>query len=275
MISLIFSTDTHQALSEMFLGLIAALPKLTLALILLLTGIIIANVISIIVKKSLNRLNLDRFTDKLNQIDFFYKNNIRIKLSNIAAIVVKYLILLVVIMTVVGVLDMPVLAQLIQDIIKWLPNLIAAFIVMIGGLLIGVSLQNVVISTCKSLGIPSANMIGSFVFYFVFINVVIVALSQAQINTAFFAQNISIIIAGIVLAFSIGYGLASKDLAASFLASYYTKEKLNIGDKVKINNVEGYIIDVDKSSITLRDENKDVIIPLNKVLLNNIEIYRK
>ncbi len=275
MISLIFSTDTRQALSEMFLGLIAALPKLTLALILLLTGIIIANVISIIVKKSLNRLNLDRFTDKLNQIDFFYKNNIRIKLSNIAAIVVKYLILLVVIMTVVGVLDMPVLAQLIQDIIKWLPNLIAAFIVMIGGLLIGVSLQNVVISTCKSLGIPSANMIGSFVFYFVFINVVIVALSQAQINTAFFAQNISIIIAGIVLAFSIGYGLASKDLAASFLASYYTKEKLNIGDKVKINKVEGYIIDVDKSSITLRDENKDVIIPLNKVLLNNIEIYRK
>lgn len=275
MISLIFSTDTRQVLSEMFLGLIAALPKLTLALILLLTGIIIANVISIIVKKSLNRLNLDRFTDKLNQIDFFYKNNIRIKLSNIAAIVVKYLILLVVIMTVVGVLDMPVLAQLIQDIIKWLPNLIAAFIVMIGGLLIGVSLQNVVISTCKSLGIPSANMIGSFVFYFVFINVVIVALSQAQINTAFFAQNISIIIAGIVLAFSIGYGLASKDLAASFLASYYTKEKLNIGDKVKINNVEGYIIDVDKSSITLRDENKDVIIPLNKVLLNNIEIYRK
>lgn len=61
---------------------------------------------------------------------------------------------------------------------------------------------------------------------------------------------------------------------ASFLASYYTKSKLNIGDKVKINEVEGIITEVDKSSVRLRTEDKDIIIPLNKVLLNNIEIYR-
>jgi len=122
---------------------------------------------------------------------------------------------------------------------------------------------------------PSANIIGSFVFYFVFINVIIVALSQAQINTEFFAQNISIIIAGGVLAFSIGYGFASRDLVASFLASYYTNDKLNIGDKVTLNGVTGIISNVDKSSVTIDVGQKDVIIPLNKILKDNIEIHHK
>lgn len=210
MIPLIFSTDIQQVLSEMLLSMVGILPKLILVFIILLAGIIIANMLSKLIKKALDRFDVDKYTDKLNEIDFFYKNNIHVRLSNIAAKIVKYIILLVFIMTAVGVLDMPVLAQLIQDIIKWIPNLIAAFIILIGGLLIGISLQNVVTSTCKSLGIPSASMIGSFILYFVFLNVLIVALSQAQINTTFFAQNISIIIAGIVLAFSIGYGFASK-----------------------------------------------------------------
>lgn len=275
MIPLLFSQDIQQALSDMLMGFISAIPKLVLALILLLIGLILAGFTRKIIETTLNKLNVDRFTDKLNQIDFIYKNNIQIKLSSIAGKVGKYLVLLVFIMTAVGVLDMPVLAELIQDVIKWIPNLIAAFVVLIGGLLIGVSLQNVVTATCKSLGMPSANMIGSFVFYFILINVIILALAQAQINTTFFAQNISIIIAGAVLAFSIGYGLASKDLVASFLASYYTKDKLNIGDKVKLNGVQGIIADVDKSSVTLRTEEKDIIIPLNKVLLENIEIYHK
>ena len=275
MIPLLFSQDIQQALSDMLMGFISAIPKLILAIILLLVGLLIASFTRKIIETTLNKLNVDRFTDKLNQIDFIYKNNIHIKLSSIAGKVGKYLVLLVFIMTAVGVLDMPVLAELIQDVIIWIPNLIAAFVVLIGGLLIGVSLQNVVTATCKSLGMPSANMIGSFVFYFILINVIILALAQAQINTTFFAQNISIIIAGAVLAFSIGYGLASKDLVASFLASYYTKDKLNIGDKVKLNGVQGIIANVDKSSVTLRTEEKDIIIPLNKVLLENIEIYHK
>ncbi|HRO73556.1 MAG TPA: mechanosensitive ion channel, partial [Saprospiraceae bacterium] len=263
MIPLIFSQDIQQALSDMLMGFFSAVPKLILAFIILITGIVISGLSSKLVEKTLNRFNLERYTDKLNQIDFIYKNNIRIRIEKIAGKTVKYLILLVFIMTAVGVLDMPVLAELIQDIIKWIPNLIAAFIMLTGGLLLAVSLQNVVTSACKSLGMPSANIIGSLLFYFILINVIIVALAQAQINTTFFAQNISIIIAGVVLAFSIGYGFASKDLVASFLASYYTKDKLKVGDKVRLNGVEGIIKEVDKSSVTLRTDEKEIIIPLN------------
>jgi len=272
--SLMFSQQILDALSEMLMGMANAIPKLISALVILLIGLIISSLVKNIITRTLRKLNFDELGSKLNQIDILNKNNIEVKLSQLAGKTVYFLLMLVFVMAAIGALDMPVLAELIKDFITFVPNLIAAFIILMGGLLLADTLKNVVFSTCKSLGMPSANIIASFVFYFIFVNIIIVALSQAKINTAFFAQNISIIIAGGVLAFSIGYGLASKDLVASFLASYYTKDKLNIGDKVTINNVTGKITNLDKSSVTISSDSKEIIVPLNKILKENIEIHR-
>ncbi|MFN8338686.1 MAG: mechanosensitive ion channel [Saprospiraceae bacterium] len=273
--TLMFSQDIQKAITDMLMGMISAIPKFVTAIIILVIGIIVSKIVKKIITKALIKSNVDKFGQKINEIDILASNNLEIKLSEIAGKLTYYMMMLIFIMTAVGVLDMPVLADLIQDLIKFAPNLIAAFVILLAGLLLGDTLKKVVTTTCKSMGMPSANIIGSFVFYFVFINVIIVALSQAQINTEFFAQNISIIIAGGVLAFSIGYGFASRDLVASFLASYYTNDKLNIGDKVTLNGVTGIISNVDKSSVTIDVGQKDVIIPLNKILKDNIEIHHK
>lgn len=271
--NLMFGDDIQKALLDMLLGMVSAIPKFVTAAIILIIGYIIARMVMKIVTKAIEKSGINKLGDQLNNIDILAKNNITVKLSTILGKILYYCILMVFVMTAVGALDMPVLAELIQNFIVFVPNLIAAFIILLGGLLLADTIKNVVFATCKSLGMPSANIIASFVFYFIFVNVIIVALSQAKINTEFFAQNISIIIAGGVLAFSIGYGFASKDLVASFLASYYTKDKLNIGDKVTLNGVTGKIINIDKSSVTVQSENKSIIIPLNKILQDNIEIH--
>jgi preprotein translocase subunit YajC/fumarate reductase subunit C len=272
-VNLMFGADIQKALLDMLLSMVSAIPRFITAEIILIIGFIIAKMVMKIVSKAIEKSGINKFGEQLNNIDILAKNNINIKISTVLGKILYYCILLIFIMTAVGALDMPVLADLIQNFIIFVPNLIAAFIILLGGLLLADTLKNIVHATCKSLGMPSANIIASFVFYFIFVNVIIVALSQAKINTEFFAQNISIIIAGGVLAFSIGYGFASKDLVASFLASYYTKDKLNVGDKVTLNGVTGTISNVDKSSVTIRSDNKSVIIPLNKILQHNIEIH--
>jgi preprotein translocase subunit YajC len=271
--TLMFGQDIQKALMDMLLGMVSAIPKFVTAAALLIIGYGIARLVMKVTEKSTEKLGFDGIGEKLNRTEILARNNITIKLSAVIGRILYYVTFLIFIMTAVGVLDMPVLAELIQSFITFVPNLLAAFIILIGGLLLADTVKNIVATTCKSLGMPSANMVASFVFYFIFINVIIVALSQAKINTEFFAQNISIIVAGAVLAFSIGYGFASKDLVASFLASYYTRDKLNIGDKVTLNGVTGNITNIDKSSVTVASGDKIVIIPLNKILKDNIEIH--
>lgn len=271
--ALIFGAEIQQALSEMLLGLVNAIPKFITAIVIFIIGYIIASISKKIVIKMSNKMNLDSIGNQINSIDILQKNNIEIKLSQIFGKVIYFFLLLIFAMTAIGVLDMPVLAELIRDFIQFVPNLIAAFIILLAGILLADFLKNIVHTTCKSLGMPSASIISTFVFYFIFINILIVALSQAKINTDFIEQNISIVIAGGVLAFSIGYGLASKEIVSSFLASFYTKDRFKIGDKVRIQGVEGRILDFDKTSITIETEDRNVVIPLGKLIKENIEIF--
>jgi len=265
--------EIFSSLTDIYISLIGFIPKLIGAILILFIGMAIGKFIGRFVKGVLKRMNVDVIADHINNIDILSSNNFKIELSDVLSKFIYYLILMVFIMTAIGVLDMPILANLLQEFILFIPNLLAAFFILIGGLLFAEFLKNIVTSTCKSLGMPSASIIGYFVFYFIFVNIIIVALTQAGISTEFFAQNISIIIAGGVLAFSIGYGFASKDIVSSFLASYYTEGKFKVGDLVEINGIKGYIKNIDKSTLVLTTENKDIIIPLNKLLNDHIEIF--
>ena len=170
-------------------------------------------------------------------------------------------------------LQMPALSNMVSDLITFIPNLIVALVWIVIGLLIAEALRKIVQTACDSLGIPSGRLLASFIFYFMVINVIISALSQAKINTEFLSQNISLVIGGAVLAFAIGYGLASKDNVSNFLASFYSKGKFNIGDNITIAGNTGEIIEMDKSSLIMRTQNGKMIIPLSKLSQENVEIH--
>ena len=64
-----------EELGRNFLGVI---DNLVGALLLLIIGFIIARLISRLFRKLLRTIGIDRLADRLNEIDLFYKNNIKI-----------------------------------------------------------------------------------------------------------------------------------------------------------------------------------------------------
>lgn len=265
--------EIAENLRHLLFGFLDVIPKLVGALVLLLVGYIISKMIRKVIYKLFEKFGIDKFAEPINQSDFIAKSNFKVIPSAIVSTIIYYFIYLIFIVAATDVLGMESLSQLIKDIINWVPNLITGLVLLFVGFLFADFIKNTVTKTCQSFGIPSANFIATAVFYFVLINVVISALAQAKVNTDFIATNISIIIAGVALAFAIGYGFASKDMVANFLVSFYSKDKLAIGQKVTLDGVTGLIIDIDKTSITLDCGNKEVIIPLNKLAKERIEIY--
>ena len=133
-------------------------------------------------------------------------------------------------------------------------------------------IRKLVETTLASIGISSYKIVASFLFYFLLINVVVVAIAQAGINTDFLQKNISIFIAGGVFAFAIGYGLASKEVMTNFLSSFYSKDKVRIGEFVELAGEEGEVIDIDKNSITLAANGKKVIFPLSTLMSQKVTV---
>jgi len=224
------------------------------------------------VGKVLSKIGIDKLGDGLNDIELVQKLNTDIKISSIFSKILYYFIFFIFLMLAADVLDMPAITQLIRDAFDLIPKIIVGLIILIFGTLLADMLKNVVTTALESLAVPSAKLIGGALFYFLFINVVILAIAQADINTAFLEQNLSIIIAGIVVAFAIGYGLASKDMVANFLGSFYTQGKINVGDTITVEDVTGIVKDIDRNSLVLEAEGKEIIIPLSLIMKQKFEI---
>ncbi|WP_235291403.1 mechanosensitive ion channel family protein [Portibacter lacus] len=259
------------ALTDLLKGFIDFVPNLMGALMVLLVGFIIARVLRKIIRIALEKAKVDVLGEKLNDIDIIEKSKVKIKLSAIFSKLIYFILMLFVWVAATDVLGMEAISNLVTDIFTFIPNLLVAFIILIIGLLLGDIIRKAVVTACESLGIPSAKLIASLVFYFIFINIIISALSQAKINVEFLSQNISLVIGGAVLAFSIGYGLAAKEILANFLASFYGKNLFKLGDQVKIDGVEGEVIAIERSSVTLLSEGKQIIIPFSRAINNKIE----
>ncbi len=263
-----------ETLIKLWNQFVEVIPNFVGALTIFIVGFIIAKIVSRVVVKLLEKIQIDKFGEKLAEIDIFQKANLKIKLSKIFGKIIYYFLLLFFMVAATDVLNMPAISNLVTGMFNLVPKLIVGFIILIFGILLADGIRGIVETTLTSLGLPSAKMISSFLFYFLFINVVISAIAQAEINTAFLEQNISIVIGGGILAFAIGYGLASKDSVGNFLASFYANGKVAVGDVIELDNVKGEIINMDKNSVTILSEDRHIVYPLKMLLNEKISIYK-
>lgn len=262
-----------EVLHELLLKFVGVVPTLTGAILLIAAGAIISKVVSKFLQKLLEKVKVDKLGEQLNEIDLVRKSNLEIKLSKLISKVVYYFMMLIFLVAATDVLNMPALSKLMSDLINYIPNVIVALFIMIFGLIIAENIRNIVLTVCKSIGIPSAKTISSAIFYFLFLTVLLSALEQAKIQTSFLANNLTIMIGGIVMAFALGYGFASKDIMTNFVVSLLQKHKFRKGDKIRVGNFTGVVSEMDNQSITLTAADKFIIIPLNKLTTAEVEIF--
>ena len=255
--------------------LLTVIPALIKAAVIFLVGFIIAKGLYQIIRRLIAASGLDRLTDKLLTIELFRNADINLLPSRVLASIVYYFILIVFTMAAVEALGMDMLSVMMADLVAYLPNAILAFIILIGGIVLADFIKRLVLSTCRSLAIPSGNLIANAVFYFILLNIILIALSQAKLQTEFMETNISIILAGIAGAFAIGYGMASRHIMGNILASFYNRNQLQVGDEVSIDGKRGEVIQLNSVSITLRSEDSEFTIPFSKLNSDGFEMHSR
>lgn len=269
----LFDFSLSGSLGSLIDNMISALPKIFGAIAVFIIGWIVAKMVRSMILVALQKMGIDKLGDKLNEIDIVDKANIKIKISSLLSTIIYYVVLLFVLIVSTDILDLEPVSNLVVGIFEFVPKLLVALIILVLGTLLADGLKTIVYTACNSLGIPSAKLISTFLFYFLLVNILVSALSQAEINTEFLSTNISILIGGLVLAFAIGYGLSSRNTMSNYLASFYTQERFKVGDRVTFDDATGHIVDINKTSMTLDTGNSKIILPLSKVTESKIEIH--
>ncbi|CAH0998716.1 hypothetical protein LEM8419_00062 [Neolewinella maritima] len=255
--------------------LLTVIPALLKALVVFVVGYVIAKVLYQLIRRLVAASGFDRLSDRVMDIDLLQRANIKLVPSTVLATIVYYFVLIVFTMAAVDALGMEKLSEMMAQLVAYLPNAVTAFILLIGGIFLADRAKRVVVGACRSLGIPSGNLIGNVVFYFILLNIILIALKQAQLQTAFMENNISIILGGIAGAFAIGYGMASRHIMGNILASFYNRDQLQVGDEVSIDGKRGEVVQLNTVSITLQSEDSEYTIPFSKLSSAGFEMHSR
>ena len=95
----------------------------------------------------------------------------------------------------------------------------------------------------------------------------------AGIETSLLESSFNLIIGGVIFAFAVGYGMASRDVLSNILSSFYSKNKFNEGQTIAIDGVKGDILTMDITSITLTTGDSQVIFPLSALQNRKVEVF--
>jgi hypothetical protein len=260
-------------IAELFKQFSSFFPKLVGGLVILLIGWALAKLTRKILSQVLAKIGIDRFADMLNEIDIVQRSGMQVRISSILADIVYYVMMLIFVIAATDAMGVDAITKLVTDAFNYLPALFSAALVFLLGIFMADMIRKVVETVCLSIGITSGKMIASAVFYFLFVTVAVSALAQAKINTDFISSNLTVIIGSAALAFSFGYGLASRDLMANYLAGYYNRKKVRLGDDVRIIGVRGKVVVLDSTSLILQTTDRAIVIPLSKLTTEKVEIF--
>jgi len=262
-------------LTKLINQLIEFVPRFIFAAFILLIGYAVAKGLAVVTSKVLERVGFDKIGDKLNEVSIVKQLQTEIKLSQIVAKVLYYFIMLGFITDATRTLGVGAITSLVEKLVNFVPQLIVAAIMLQIGVLVSEAIKNAVVSICKSFNVPSAKLIGSIVFTFFLVITIISALGQAGVNTELLESSFNLLMGGIVLAFAVGYGFASKDILANLLSSFYNKNKYQEGQTIQIDDVKGKIIGLDTTSITLDTGDSKTVFPLQALQSKKVEVFEK
>ncbi|MBU1147828.1 MAG: hypothetical protein KKD11_05685 [Candidatus Omnitrophica bacterium] len=214
-----------EPVTQMLARVAGFLPTFIGVLVILIAGWIIAGALKNVVVKVLKLIQLDTASEKSGLGDILRRGGIRQTVSELIGVLIYWLIMLMVFMTALNALGMTVAAALLDKVILYIPNVIAAMFILSLGIFFSSMVGTIVRTASSNAGITQAKFLGQATQVVIMIFAAIITLEQLNIASSVLNLTINIILASMGLALALAVGLGSKDIAGKLMQDLINKMK--------------------------------------------------
>jgi hypothetical protein len=192
---------------------VAFLPTLLSVILILVIGWMLASLAQKVVTRFLKLARLDTLSEKVGIAGILTKGDINYTLAEILGVLVYWLLMLIVVLAAVNALHLDVAALLLNQIILYIPNVIAAVMILVLGIFAANVVGNTIRTAAANAGIAQARSLGQFTQVIIAIFSVVEALKQLRIDTTILELLITAVFAALALGVGLAIGLGCKDIA--------------------------------------------------------------
>ena len=202
---------------EMLTRIMAYLPVLFGALLILLVGWVIARLIRWLVDSVLKAIHFDTLADKAGISEVLRKGELELTARKLISGLVYWLVIIMVLVMAVNALGLPKASDILSNLFAYVPNVIAALLVLVVAMFLASFLSGIVMIGAVNANLPRPQLLAGISRWAIIIFAVTISLTQLGIAPVLVTATFNIILGGIVLALALAFGLGGKDAAARYI----------------------------------------------------------
>lgn len=234
-----------------YLQFAALAPNVVAMVVLLVGGYFVAKVLDRAVSALCHSLGLQKAAERGGLVGSMKQVGIGKTLPEIIGRVVFWLMMCVFLSAGFKVLGLTEVSDTVNYFIAYVPKLFAAIAIMVIGLLVATFIRGIVATSADRVGITYAEYLANASYYILALMTFLTAAERLELNFKLFEQLILIAFSAAALGFGLAIGLGGKETMAGILAGYYTRQRLQNGDRVSVGTMEGVVRDVGPTATTI------------------------
>ncbi len=199
--------------------------NMLLVIVILIVGWLLSKLFKAVVSKALKAIKLDTLASRIELDKIISKGGITYTLSELIGVICYWLGLLITFMVAINAIGLTIAAELLNKVVLYIPNVIAAIFILIIGMFAATALKNIVKTAANNAGVSQGKSLGQVVEVIVMVFTIFVGLEQLNIGIRVTELTVGIILGSLGLGLALAFGLGCKEIAGKFVAELVERLK--------------------------------------------------
>lgn len=207
----------RSAFIELWAGVVMFLPKLLLAVIVFLLGLLVANLLCSIVVRLIKMLRIDELFAKLEVKELFTRAGIKLDIAGFLGWLVKWFVIIVSLIAAADALGWDQITVFLSQVVSYIPNVLIAVIILLVGILLANFVNGVVRSAVAAAQMESGEFLAGVAKWSIIVFSLMAALVQLGIAQSLIQVLFTGFVAMLAIAGGLAFGLGGREHASRVL----------------------------------------------------------
>jgi hypothetical protein len=235
------------------------LPRVMVAVLVLVLGWLLARLLRLLVVRTIGRLDhlwqrliLKRGSEHLPP---------RRPPTRVVGEVVFWLVILIFVTLATEITGLSIFGSWLKQAATYLPLAIAGLLIVLVGFVVSSLFRDLVASNAASAGLSQGDLLARTVQVVIMLTAIILGIDQIGIDIMFLSVMVGIILATMLGGLALAFGLGARTHVSNIIAANQLRQRYQDGDIIRIGDIEGRILAITVSRVTIETESGNVDVP--------------
>lgn len=200
-------------------------PALLGAIVLIVLGALVAKLAEMIIVKVLRWVGVNKLKDNEKVANTLKETGLEVDVVSVIGRTAFWVIIIIFAMAAVEVLGLSAMRDVIRELLAYLPNVLAAVVVLTVTIAGARLLRDAVTVALKQMSVDYAGIVGSVAHWAIIVFGAIMTVDQLGFDTTIITTNVTIVVAGVMLALALAFGLGGRNQAERILEDLRQKRQ--------------------------------------------------